>query len=346
MTEFRYTPTICLIRKTLHNWQQRHFGLYCLGKDNGENIMKSFTEGPFQMGTVIETLAEGTEGALHRGPERARVFGDLSAEDKERYKSDIHVRISYFKALPKDTSTHSSTTLLSQEHLGQLTEWMMERSDNQPLPASVSPTVLSPDYLADSKLMEEDSEEDPKEDPKEEPFEEEEEPLALVVSASALLDSVSAYKETEPFEEDETLLPSSFDEHIEAWRTALASPLPPPSSLSPLTSSLPKIPSPSLLLPLPTPRDIIPKADMPPQKRARFAAPSHRFEIGESSAAVAARQHGSALTRGTEYGFVTALEEDDKAVLRARISSLEGERRYHRARAIAAEQESTYSREA
>ncbi|GKB85742.1 hypothetical protein Tco_0958014, partial [Tanacetum coccineum] len=52
----------------------------------------------------------------------------------------------------------------------------------------VSPTVLSPDYLADSKLMEE----DPEEDPKEEPFEEEEEPLAPAVSASALLDSVSS----------------------------------------------------------------------------------------------------------------------------------------------------------
>ncbi|GKA44638.1 hypothetical protein Tco_0737362 [Tanacetum coccineum] len=63
-----------------------------------------------------------------------------------------------------------------------------------------------------------------------------------------------------------------------------------------------------------------------------FAAPSHRFEIGESSAAaaarkpgsawddsescivqnsaaVAARQPGSALTKGTEFGFVTSLEE-------------------------------------
>ncbi|GKE58566.1 hypothetical protein Tco_1497751, partial [Tanacetum coccineum] len=222
----------------------------------------------------------------------------------------------------------------------------LEPAKDQPLPASVSPTVLSPDYLADSKLMEEDPEEDPKEDPKEEPFEEEEEPLAPAVSASALLDSFSAYEETEPFEEDETPLPLSFDEHIEVWRTALASPLPPPSPLSPLSSLLPRIPSPPLLLPLPTRRDIIPKADMPPRKRARFAAPSHRFEIGKSSAAAAARQHGSALAQGTEYGFVTALEEDDKAVLRARISSLERERRYHHARAIAAKHESTYTREA
>ncbi|GJX31794.1 hypothetical protein Tco_0241649 [Tanacetum coccineum] len=33
------------------------------------NILKSIDEGPFQMGTFRETLAEGTEGALHLGPE-------------------------------------------------------------------------------------------------------------------------------------------------------------------------------------------------------------------------------------------------------------------------------------
>ncbi|GKF43900.1 hypothetical protein Tco_0130452, partial [Tanacetum coccineum] len=46
----------CLTEQTLN-----------LGKDNGENIMKSITE----------------------GPKRARVFTDLSAEEKERYKADI-----------------------------------------------------------------------------------------------------------------------------------------------------------------------------------------------------------------------------------------------------------------
>ncbi|GKE43936.1 hypothetical protein Tco_1471220, partial [Tanacetum coccineum] len=56
---------------------------------HGENIMKSITEGPFQMGMFRETIAKGAEGALHLGPERVRVFTDLSAEDKERYKDDI-----------------------------------------------------------------------------------------------------------------------------------------------------------------------------------------------------------------------------------------------------------------
>ncbi|GKB46959.1 integrase, catalytic region, zinc finger, CCHC-type containing protein [Tanacetum coccineum] len=39
----------------------------CQGKKNGVNILKSIDEGPFQMGTFQETLAEGDEGALHLG---------------------------------------------------------------------------------------------------------------------------------------------------------------------------------------------------------------------------------------------------------------------------------------
>ncbi|GKD65628.1 hypothetical protein Tco_1307736, partial [Tanacetum coccineum] len=52
-------------------------------KENGVNILKSIDEGPFQMGTFRETLAEGTEGAVHLGPERPQVYSDLSSEDKE-----------------------------------------------------------------------------------------------------------------------------------------------------------------------------------------------------------------------------------------------------------------------
>ncbi|GJY61534.1 retrovirus-related pol polyprotein from transposon TNT 1-94 [Tanacetum coccineum] len=53
-----------LDRTNFESWQQR-IRLYCLGKDNGENIMKSITEGPFQMGKMRDTLTEGGEGALH-----------------------------------------------------------------------------------------------------------------------------------------------------------------------------------------------------------------------------------------------------------------------------------------
>ncbi|GKG02367.1 hypothetical protein Tco_0310003, partial [Tanacetum coccineum] len=60
--------------------------------------------------------------------------------------------------------------------------------------------------------------------------------------------------------------------------------------------------------------DIIPEADMPPRKRARIDAPFQRFEIRESSAAATARQSMSTLARGTDYGFVTALEEVNERV--------------------------------
>ncbi|GJX79507.1 hypothetical protein Tco_0327656 [Tanacetum coccineum] len=94
-----------------------------------------------------------------------------------------------------------------------------------------------------------------------------------------------------------------------SWVAAPAPPLLPPSPLSPLSSLLPRISSPPLLLPPPTRKDIVPKADMPPRKRSRFADPSHRFKNVKSLAVAAARQPGSALARGTESGFVTTLKE-------------------------------------
>nr|GEX08027.1 hypothetical protein [Tanacetum cinerariifolium] len=72
-----------LDRTDFESWQQR-IRLYCLGKDNRENIMKSIVEGPYQMGTKKETLAGGFEGALQLGPEQDRVFTDLTQEEKDR----------------------------------------------------------------------------------------------------------------------------------------------------------------------------------------------------------------------------------------------------------------------
>ncbi|GJR80772.1 hypothetical protein Tco_0151557 [Tanacetum coccineum] len=65
------------------SWQQR-IRLYCRGKENGVNILKSIDEGPFQMGTTRVIVAEGTEGSLHLGPERPRVYSDLSQDEKHK----------------------------------------------------------------------------------------------------------------------------------------------------------------------------------------------------------------------------------------------------------------------
>ncbi|GKB47807.1 retrovirus-related pol polyprotein from transposon TNT 1-94 [Tanacetum coccineum] len=54
------------------------------------------------MGKFRETLAEG---ALHLGPERDRVFTDLTLEEKERYKADIRATNILLQGLPKDIYT-------------------------------------------------------------------------------------------------------------------------------------------------------------------------------------------------------------------------------------------------
>ncbi|GJV63340.1 integrase, catalytic region, zinc finger, CCHC-type containing protein [Tanacetum coccineum] len=55
-----------LDRTDFASWQH-YIRLYFWGKENRVNILKSIDEGPFQMGTFWETLAEGNGGALHLG---------------------------------------------------------------------------------------------------------------------------------------------------------------------------------------------------------------------------------------------------------------------------------------
>ncbi|GJR67385.1 hypothetical protein Tco_0013450 [Tanacetum coccineum] len=209
---------------------------------------------------------------------------------------------------------------------------------------------------------------------------EEDEHLALADYALSIPDSVSSAEEMEPFETDEsaatpllrsphTTVPLSMTRLRRAWKTfrpqtplssfietqiveyasAPTPPLPPPSPLTPLSSPLPLIPSLSLPLPSPDRRGAIPEADMPPRKRIYFTAPSHRFEIRESSAVA------TASIQATDERVMTALEEvnermtdlvathkydseefytrhhdaqDARALLQARISTLERKRRY------------------
>nr|GEZ50832.1 hypothetical protein [Tanacetum cinerariifolium] len=93
-----------LNRTDFASWQQR-IRLYCWGKENGVNILKSINERPFQMGTIRETLDAGEDGALHLGPKRPRVYFDLSPKDKERYNADIQATNILLHWLPKDIYT-------------------------------------------------------------------------------------------------------------------------------------------------------------------------------------------------------------------------------------------------
>ncbi|GKB86764.1 hypothetical protein Tco_0959036 [Tanacetum coccineum] len=57
------------------------------------------------MGIFQKTLAEGNECALHLGPKQARVYYDLSPEDKKRYNADIRATNILLQGLPKDIYT-------------------------------------------------------------------------------------------------------------------------------------------------------------------------------------------------------------------------------------------------
>nr|GEX39612.1 hypothetical protein [Tanacetum cinerariifolium] len=78
-----------LDRTDFASWQQR-IRLYCRGKDNGVNILKSIDEGPYKMGTYRETLVESTEGTPQFGPERPRIYSDLNSEEKDRFAKLIN----------------------------------------------------------------------------------------------------------------------------------------------------------------------------------------------------------------------------------------------------------------
>nr|GEV06086.1 putative zinc finger, CCHC-type [Tanacetum cinerariifolium] len=93
-----------LDRTDFASWQQC-IHLYCRGKDNRVNILKSIDEGPFQMRTFREILVEGHEADLHLGPKQPRFYSNLSPEEKERYNADIRATNTLLQGLPKDIYT-------------------------------------------------------------------------------------------------------------------------------------------------------------------------------------------------------------------------------------------------
>ncbi|GJY33435.1 hypothetical protein Tco_0417904 [Tanacetum coccineum] len=137
--------------------------------------------------------------------------------------------------------------------------------------------------------------------------------------------------------------------------------------------------SPPLSLPPTSPRTDIPEAEMPPRKRACLTTPAPGYEIGESSAAGAARQPGPTPAVDTWDEIVEAMMEiapttlegvdqrvteldttvrqrteefevrfeeahDDRAYLGALVNTLYRERLQHRRTALAMDREAVYAR--
>ncbi|GJW66405.1 putative reverse transcriptase domain-containing protein [Tanacetum coccineum] len=250
--------------------------------------------------------------------------------------------------------------------------------EDHPLPADASPTALSPGYVANSNPSEEDPEEDPADYPADGGDDDEEEE-----EESSKDDDDE--EEEEASEEDE----NKEDEHLAPADSNAATPPPPPPPppRSPLTKvpfsqtrlrrarKTVRLQPPmaastkalifyhdsvksyitttctitTFVLPSADRRSDIPKMDMPFQKRLCLTALASRFEVGESSTAVTARQTGHTLACRVDCGFVdTDAHElhmrdedaqDDRALLRAQISLLTRERRYFRSMASFYERE-------
>ncbi|GJU51948.1 hypothetical protein Tco_1221503 [Tanacetum coccineum] len=154
-------------------------------------------------------------------------------------------------------------------------------------------------------------------------------------------------------EHPEDLVPAEDEAPIETYITEAAIASDGAAAPSTYHSLLPSGTTPLLPIPLPTPstshRADIPKTDTPPRKRLLLTTPRPEYEVGESSAAAAARQPGTTIEtslRDTERRMMTALElvnrrvtYQDRAAVRAEIEVLRRER-------LAYEQESMETRQA
>ncbi|GJR95821.1 hypothetical protein Tco_0267995 [Tanacetum coccineum] len=92
-------------------------------------------------------------------------------------------------------------------------------------------------------------------------------------------------------------------------------------------SLLPSGTPPLLPIPLPTPstsrRVDIPEADTPPRKRLLLTTPRPSCEVGESSAAAAARQPGPTMAHRVDYSSVHTMETRIRDTKRRMMTALE-----------------------
>ncbi|GJS15196.1 hypothetical protein Tco_0409668 [Tanacetum coccineum] len=193
---------------------------------------------------------------------------------------------------------------------------------------------------------------------------------------------------------------ASMEARIAEYAAAPTPPLPVASSPLPLPSPLTTSPtdagaplgyraagiriraaaaSPPLPLPSTSPRTVVPEAEMPPRKRACLTTPASGYEIGESSAAGAARQPGPTPEVDTWDEIVEAMMEiapttlegvdqrvteldttvrqrtkefqvrfeeahNDRAYLGALVNTLYRDRPHHRRIALAMDREAVYAR--
>ena len=90
-----------LDRTDYDSWAQR-IRLYCLGKDNGVNILKSIDEGPYRVETTRDILDTHEDGTPIYGMDRPKMYDELDDKEKKRFDADIRASNIVLQGLPKD----------------------------------------------------------------------------------------------------------------------------------------------------------------------------------------------------------------------------------------------------
>ncbi|GJY07690.1 putative reverse transcriptase domain-containing protein [Tanacetum coccineum] len=256
-------------------------------------------------------------------------------------------------------------------------------AEEQPMHAADSPTHQSPGYIPESD-PEEDPEEDPEVDPADYPADrgddddddddaEEDEHLALAdptaIAYSADQDPYLAYRVTARMSIRPQAPAPFLSEEIPLAPLPISSP--PPNGPTYVEGSLGSRAAGIRqrdALPSPVHETEMPEICLPLRKRPRRTTPGPGCEVGESSAAGAARQVGPTTAEADLYGFADMLDaapgcqttrelgydhisqlDDaryDRALLRARVNMLYRDRPFHRRTALLIEEEARLSRAA
>nr|GEW10280.1 integrase, catalytic region, zinc finger, CCHC-type, peptidase aspartic, catalytic [Tanacetum cinerariifolium] len=124
-------------------------------QQNGDNMLKSNDEGPFQMGTLRETLTEGTKGAPHLGPERPRVYSNLTPEEKGLRDSNYDQLYAYLKQHEAHAYENKITLDRFTQHTVDPLALMSNVSNLQHYPQSstTSPSTYVQPHSADTTQL-------------------------------------------------------------------------------------------------------------------------------------------------------------------------------------------------
>nr|GFC72770.1 integrase, catalytic region, zinc finger, CCHC-type, peptidase aspartic, catalytic [Tanacetum cinerariifolium] len=102
--------------------------LYCRGKDNRVNILKSIDEGPYKLGTFRETLAESTEGTPQLGlPKDIYILINYYTDAKDIW-DNVKMLLDGSELTKEDRESHNCMRILNTSNNIRKSQFMITTS--------------------------------------------------------------------------------------------------------------------------------------------------------------------------------------------------------------------------